>query len=307
MNMDPIDNQPNLTAEAKAAKVKAYQESADKHRMKDNFSAARHDLEAAIAIADRPKQGHLYLRLARMHNGEGAHFISSNQLAEALDSYQKAAEPFAEAQKIAIASTGFEGSLLRKNIALQQYFNKTGIYKLDSDTLELLASTRESAVATFKEVLEEARIIVDPNEQSLSDPESGKTLSMLMHELAFLIEDRPEGEESPLSDDRRAELQQSVDLYSQAIDFREGGLKAMTFSRRLSPKYKLHGIGAAMSDLEEAVKMYIAEPDSQRLNILERDINKFLSDKTITSGQTDKLSEFLASVEQAQEQLQAAE
>ena len=153
--------------------------------------------------------------------------------------------------------------------------NATGFFKAEPRKLDQLLDAREHAVTLFRDVLDQLRNI-DPNEVTLSDPESGKTIGMLMHELAFLIEDRPEGEESALDEDRQHDLERSIQLYTEALPFREGNLKAMTLSRRANSYRKILLLSEGVSDLTEAVAIYLENPDGQRLNILERDINTCL-------------------------------
>ena len=300
MAMEPIRHKP--TREERAIAVQNLRHLADVHRKDNEFVKSISLLNEAIDIADQTERGQLYLKLARVHNGAGADLLySSNNREGAMASYMRALELFEEAQRE--ADLHDPNLLLKKNIALQKYFNMKGVYQINPEKLDSLVAIRESAISVFEEVLEQAQQTIDPQEQTLSDPESGKTIGMLMHELAFLIEDRPEGEDLPLSKERRRQLQRSVDLYTEALPFREGDVRAMTFSRRLAPRRKLGDIDGAMSDLEEATQMYIAAPDGQRLNILDGDIATFLLIDGLTVKQKARLEELGDLVREAKDPL----
>ena len=202
------------------------------------------------------------------------------------------------------------GLMVQKSVELQLYFNATGFYQINGD-LENLTDVRNYTLTIYEMAL--ASVEDKPPKQSDANDkdndwvfiEAGPKrteVATLKHELAFLIDDRPEGEQYPLSDLRKEELNRSVKLFTESLEDREGALRAMTFSRRLSPVYKLHGIEAAMSDLRLATELYLNDPDGldgQRLDILDRDIQNFIEAKGANDLHRSELNAMLTRVSEA--------
>ncbi|NJM32067.1 MAG: hypothetical protein HC848_03220 [Limnobacter sp.] len=299
--------------------------SADAHRAANRFADAVQVLQKArVRAVTSTEKMQLHCKLARTHNGAGEHYRLEGQLEKSALEFQSAETELTKA--LELAETNDTGLMSQKNVRLQHYFNANGKYKLNPEqNLEGLRTARQQCQEVLERSLAclewpsgKARTSEDSakmsallfgKSQGVKDPEAGAakaTAALIKHELAFILENRPEGEEAILLPERVKQLKSAFEFYKSAEQNREGPLKAMTQSRLVGLLLKLGDVEQALSYLQTASRFYTQNTDGQRLDILETIIREFQCVENLSAQQKEAIVQIRSDVTNAQAQLDAS-